>query len=357
MRSSISGAESDGKRITGYFFLLNIPYSSSASELIGGMTMKQSFHLHFDRDMSKAGSSILREAVRSGRLSQHEAMVHDEQWTHFSIYAKESHDVDILELVNKKLARRYGEELCIQVYHGNLSQQGAVSLLETVSSVMALATNGDWKAFMSDISFPNHARITVPRSFDQAVFEAAMEDIKVRLSEQMVTLIRLVRYLGVSLREAFFFDAKSAQKDAVAEKIFYVISSEDPYDHRIINISSPEQMAILEATSEIQNPRCGHPATLKAWHIWRQKSLPAANELLLAHGLNIDDCRAAYACELYRRLSGHQAPILGGNAPHDEDLEARDQLAYELGYLHIWETDAYVGARPTLRKEVASTSR
>ena len=33
--------------------------------------MKQSFHLHFDRDLSKAGSAILREAVRRGLLSQH----------------------------------------------------------------------------------------------------------------------------------------------------------------------------------------------------------------------------------------------------------------------------------------------
>lgn len=47
--------------------------------------MKQSFHLHFDRDLSKAGSAILREAVRRGLLSQHEAMIHDQQWAQFSM--------------------------------------------------------------------------------------------------------------------------------------------------------------------------------------------------------------------------------------------------------------------------------
>lgn len=232
-----------------------------------------------------------------------------------------------------------------------------MSLLETVSSVMDLATNGDWKVVSPDISFPSHARITVPRSLDQVVFEAAMEDIQVHLSEHLVMLIRLVRYLGVSLREAFFFDAKSAQKDAVAEKFFYVISSEDPYDNRIINISSPEQMTILEKASAIENPRRGHPATLEAWRKWKQKNIPAAKELLLAHGLSIDDCRAAYACEFYWQMSGHKAPILGGNAPHGEDIEARNQLAYELGYLRIWETDAYVGARTTPLTEAAGPSR
>lgn len=71
--------------------------------------MKQSFHSHFDRDLTKAGSAILEEAVRRGLLSQHEAMIHDQQWAQFSVYARESHEVDILELVNKKLVRKYGK--------------------------------------------------------------------------------------------------------------------------------------------------------------------------------------------------------------------------------------------------------
>jgi len=49
--------------------------------------------------------------------------------------------------------------------------------------------------------------------------------------------------------------------------------------------------------------------------------------------------------------------FLGGKAPNDEDLEARNHVAYELGNMRIWETDAYVGARANLRKEAAGTSR
>ena len=57
--------------------------------------MKQSFYSHFDRDLARAGSANLNEAVRRGLLSQHEAMIHDHQWAQFSIYAKESHEVDV----------------------------------------------------------------------------------------------------------------------------------------------------------------------------------------------------------------------------------------------------------------------
>jgi len=162
--------------------------------------MKQSFHSHFDRDLTKAGSAILGEAVRRGLLSQHEAMIHDQQWAQFSVYARESHEVDILELVNKKLVREYGEELYIQAYQGNLPLQSVSVLLETVYSVMGFATNGRWKGAAANVGsrlgFPSHARITVPRSLDRTKFEAAMVDIQALYSEQLATLISLVRYLG-----------------------------------------------------------------------------------------------------------------------------------------------------------------
>ncbi|WP_313629912.1 integrase [Pseudomonas sp.] len=321
--------------------------------------MKQSFHSHFDRDLTRAGSAILREAVRRGLLSQHEAMIHDQQWAQFSVYAKESHEVDILELVNRKLVREYGKELYIQVYQGNLPQHCVTSLLDTVYSVMGFATDGRWKGVAANVGsrlgFPSHTRINVPQSLDRTKFEAAMMDIQALASEQLATLIRLVRYLGISLLEAFFFDAEDAHKDAEEENIFYVFSK-NKHEHRIINISTPEQIVILEKAAAFQKLQGSSRATPAAWRTWKLKNLPAAQELLLSHGLNIDDCRAAYACELYRRLSGHHAPILGGKAPNDEDLEARNHVAYELGNLRTWETDAYVGARANLLKEAAATS-
>lgn len=322
--------------------------------------MKQSFHSHFDRGLTKAGSAILGEAVQRGLLSQHEAMIHEQQWAQFSVYASESHEVDILELVNSKLVRKYGEELYIQAYQGNLPMQNVAALLATVRSVMSFASDGRWKGSAAEadsrLGFPSHARITVPRSLDRTKFEAAMVDIQALYSEQLATLIRLVRYLGMSLLEAFFFDAEDAHKDAEEENIFYVFSK-DKHEHRIINISAPEQIVILEKAAAFQKLQGSSHATPAAWRTWKLKNLPAAQELLLSHGLNIDDCRAAYACELYRRLSGHHAPILEGKAPHDEDLEARNHVAYELGNMRVWETDAYVGARANLRKEAAGTNR
>lgn len=322
--------------------------------------MKKNFHSHFDRDLTRAGSAILREAVRRGLLSQHEAMLHEQQWAQFSVYASESHEVDILEFVNKKLVMEYGEELYIQAYQGNLPPQSVSDLLETVYSVMGLATNGRWKGAAANVGsrlgFPSYTRITVPRSLDRTKFEAAMVDIQALYSEQLATLISLVRYLGMSLLEAFFFDAEDAHKDAKEENIFYVFSK-DKHEHRIVNISAAEQIVILEKAAAFQKLQGNSHATPAAWRKWKSKNLPAAQELLLSHGLNIDDCRAAYACELYRRLSGNHAPILGGKAPNDEDLEARNHVAYELGNMRIWETDAYVGARANLRKEAAGTNR
>lgn len=319
--------------------------------------MKQSFHSHFDRDLTRAGSAILEEAVLRGLLSQHEAMIHDQQWAQFSIYAKESHEADILERVNRKLVRQYGEELCTQVYRGNLSVQTAVSLLQTVSSVMALATRADWKVVMSDIGFPGHARITAPHSLDQTKLEAAMEDVQAHLSQHLAVVLMLVRHLGISVREAVFLDAQAALEAAKGEGCISLESGKErPFTQRIINISMPKQISILETAFAVQDVH-RDPQSKQTWRLWKQNSLPAAKEILLAHGLSFCDCRAAFACDLYKQWSGHETPILGGSASNFEDLEAREHVAYELGNLHIWETDAYVGARANLRKEATSTDR
>lgn len=319
--------------------------------------MKQIFHSHSDRDLARAGSAILKEAVRRRLLSQHEAMIHDQQWAQFSIYAKESHEVEILGLVNRKLVRQYGEELCTQVYHENLSVQTAVSLLQTVSSVMALAISDEWKVVTSDIGFPGRARITAPHSLDQTKLKAAVEDVQAHLSEHLAVVLMLVRHLGISVREAFFLDAQAALETAKGEGCISLESGkEGPYTQRIINISMPKQIAVLEKASAVQDVH-RDPQSKQAWRLWKQSSLPAAKEILLAHGLSFCDCRAAFACDLYKQWSGHEAPILGGSAPNFEDLEAREHVAYELGNLHIWETDAYVGARANLRKQATSTGR
>jgi len=190
-----------------------------------------------------------------------------------------------------------------------------------VSSVMALATSGDWKVVMPDIGFPGHARITAPQSLDQAKLEAAVEDVQARLSEHLAVVLMLVRHLGISLREAVFFDAQAALEAAKGDGCISLESGkEGPYTQRIINISMPKQIAVLETASAVQDVH----------HYPHSK--------------------------LYKQWSGHEAPILGGSAPNFEDLEARDHVAYELGNLRIWETDAYVGARTNLRKEAAATS-
>lgn len=78
---------------------------------------------HFDRDLSKAGSENLKEAVRWGRLSQHEATIHDQQWTQFSIYAKESHEVDILEHVKKT-----GAAIRRRTLHSGVQRQSVAAM-------------------------------------------------------------------------------------------------------------------------------------------------------------------------------------------------------------------------------------
>lgn len=184
---------------------------------------------------------------------------------------------------------------------------------------------------MPDIGFPCHARITAPHSLDPAKFEAAVEYVQTRLSEHLAVVLMLVRHLGMSLREAVFFDAQAALETGKGDGCISLGGGKEGlYTPRIINRS-----LFWETTSAVQDVH-RYPQSKQTWRLWKQNSLPAAKDILLAHELSFRDCKAAFACELYKQWSGHEAPILGDSAPNVEDLEARDHRrlrAREFAYL------------------------
>ncbi|MDR5900380.1 hypothetical protein QC823_15550 [Halomonas vilamensis] len=83
----------------------------------------------------------------------------------------------------------------------------------------------------------------------------------------------------------------------------------------------------------------------KNWKSWRENGLRETRETLQKHGVDrLHDLRSAYACERYQALTGHAAPVLGGNAPRELDRTARQQIASELGHGRTDITNSYLGA-------------
>lgn len=80
----------------------------------------------------------------------------------------------------------------------------------------------------------------------------------------------------------------------------------------------------------------------------RQSVLPA-RKILHKHGLKgFHELRAAYACERYEQLTGHPAPVHGGQVYFSDrqlDQHARQTISVELGHQRIDVMSAYIGRR------------
>jgi len=71
-----------------------------------------------------------------------------------------------------------------------------------------------------------------------------------------------------------------------------------------------------------------------------------AREIMKEHGLStFHDCRAAFACNRYKEITGQEAPCISKHPIDDKalDKQAREQIAMELGHSRIEITDAYLG--------------
>lgn len=80
-----------------------------------------------------------------------------------------------------------------------------------------------------------------------------------------------------------------------------------------------------------------------------QEIIRPARDILHAHNLKgFHELRAAYACERYKQITQHSAPVNGGQCcqvDRNPDREARRQISYELGHGRIDVTAAYIGGR------------
>ena len=85
----------------------------------------------------------------------------------------------------------------------------------------------------------------------------------------------------------------------------------------------------------------------ESYAAWRSGELRDGREILHGHGAKgFHDARAAYACQRYKELTGHEAPAVAGHRGADRgaDRAARAVIARELGHGRADVCRAYVGS-------------
>lgn len=115
-------------------------------------------------------------------------------------------------------------------------------------------------------------------------------------------------------------------------------------------VANEEVKAALQLARHASPPRSRNLlAVHESYAAFLHQTMLPARETLHENGLKgFHELRAAYACERYRQLTRHSAPVTGGHCYRIDpnlDRQARLQISLELGHNRINVFSAFIGGR------------
>lgn len=302
------------------------------------------------RNMGTAGQYALNNSARDGAVSFSTAATNGDRWEAFAAWAKDE-GVKKMENVTAELVKEYGKELAEKVNSGEMSAATAQNYVSAINSVMAIATQGDWKSVSPtkdcSISERSQVRQDAPGALDREAVSRAVEAVRAEVGERAGAVVELCRELGLRSKEASLIDARAALAEAKERGAITVDAGTKGGREREVPITSEAQVQALERAATAQGSDRSMVPAGESWASWREGDLRSARELVQEHtGGGLHDLRASYACERYEALTGHAAPCAGGEiADRDRDQAARLAVAEELGHGRAEITAEYVGGR------------
>lgn len=296
------------------------------------------------RNMADAGRLACNQAVKRGTMSFSSAATISDRWSKFIDWVKENTEIGRMERIDSSMIVDYGQELAENVRCEELSAPYAQNLISAINSVMQLATKNAWKSISPTkdcgISQRQHARQTIPGGLDRERVAEAIANLPPRTA----AIVELCRGLGLRSKEASLIDAKTAFKEASKTGIATISEGTKGGRVREVPVDYRSLQTLKNAAIQQGNDRSMIPAD-RSWAQWRNCELRHTRETIQHFtGGGLHDLRAAWACERYKELTGHDAPVCGGLRPDKAtDLAAREQIGSELGHGRAEIAAAYIG--------------
>lgn len=254
---------------------------------------------------------------------------------------------------------RLAEFLKHQVATHIMEQSYAINLLST-ANVTLNALRGDSRVRIcpSDhLGARSAGRMLPPKGMDIELVEAAADNLNERGFCNVASVISFARTLGVRKREGCLLDARQALLEAKEMGHVNITrgtkGGRGRYVDRWVPVSAYAVAALEQAlkTQGKSDNLVPEGATLRQF-------IQAINRswALVRDQFNlgkIHDLRACFACEMYREITGAQAPVFNdGNilVSKEADDDARQKIAYALGHNRASIASAYVGGKSGRRQ-------
>lgn len=310
----------------------------------------------YGRQLNYAGPQALRDLFGGGHYGTVKA--HSDRWQAFVHWCRseEGPGFNDARQIDRQTLLDYAGHLRQQVEQGAIGIATAQNRLSSVNRTMA-ALRGDPYVKVQSPSKAlgmqrTNARTMAPQGQDREQVKRIVEVLCEHQKPRVAAITLLARETGMRLREAILADLPRLQYEAEKHG---KINIQDGTKGGRSGASAPRWIAvndhILDALKFAQEVSPDGSRNLltpeESYAEFTRETVRPARDMLHKHNLKgFHELRAAHACERYEEITGHSAPINGGNYYRQNqalDLQARLQISHELGHGRIDVVSAYIG--------------
>ncbi|ESW41248.1 integrase [Pseudomonas plecoglossicida] len=312
----------------------------------------------YGRQLSYAGPQALKDMFGGGHYGTVKA--HGDRWQAFVKWCRSEQGPGINDArqIDRKVLADYAAYLRNMVGRGDLAVSTAQNRLSSVNRTMA-ALRGDQCVKLPS---PSKAlgmqrtgiRQSVPQGQDRDQVKEIVNALCRNHQQRAAAIVLLARATGMRLREAILADLPRLSREA---NDLGRINIQDGTKGGRAGASAPRWIAVDHHVQDALGfARQVSPASSRnliapheSFLSLLQQIVRPTRDILHVHNLKgFHELRAAYACERYKQITQHRAPINGGQCCQVDsklDREARRQISYELGHGRIDVVAAYIGGR------------
>ncbi|WP_332847236.1 integrase domain-containing protein [Pseudomonas lactucae] len=310
----------------------------------------------YGRQLSYAGPQALRDLFGGGHYGTVKA--HSDRWQAFVRWCRseDGPGVNDARQIDRQTLLDYAGHLRQQVEQGELAIATAQNRLSSVNRTIAALRGDQYVKVPSPSKALGMRRTRVRRSVPQGQDRRHVKRIVDVLCEHQMpraaAITQLARATGMRLREAILADLPRLKREA---EHYGKINIQDGTKGGRSGASAPRWVTvddhIRDALRFAEQVSPDGSRNLLApnenyFDFQRQVVRPARGILHTQTLKGFHELRAAYACERFKQITHHLAPINGGRCrrvdPH-LDREARLQISYELGHGRVNVISAYIG--------------
>ncbi|UPL06695.1 integrase [Pseudomonas sp. IsoF] len=312
----------------------------------------------YGRQLSYAGRQALEDLFAGGHFATVKA--HSDRWQAFARWCRseDGPGYNDARQIDRQTLEDYVAYLRQQIQQGELCIATAQNRLSSVNRTLAaLRGNQDVRVISPSQALGQQRSTVRTRAPDGKDIQQVLRVVKALGEQQhdrVAAIVMLARTTGMRLREAILADLPRLHREA---KHLGRINIQDGTKGGRSGASAPrwiiatEQVnTALQLALDASPPRSRNLlARNESYAAFLQQTVLPAREALHEHGLKgFHELRAAYACERYKQLTGHAAPINGDHCYRIDrglDQQARQLISLELGHNRIDVVSTYIGGR------------